>query len=300
MSTKTTNVGRRLRRGLTAGGVVGTVGIVMGVLASSTSSHASTASVTPAPAAQSTTVVDPSDGLTFSPPSQDSSSAPAMNADQAWATYAETAVGKSEPVVPQGLSVQLGGVSLPVSTSDSSMGYVFQNELAYAYTMDDVACAAPSIEAEQSMTKSCREWTFVDANTGVHIFTVFRPMAAPSTPAKASASASAKCPAPSRGAKTHRLQLRRGAHDARTVVVQRRSIVVVKAKLRGYRMATPHAFTHRAAVCKLSVHRGHGGAVSARFEAVHAARVRFGSVAESRSGPPNPLTLGYAKIVHKH
>ncbi|HWB66187.1 MAG TPA: hypothetical protein VG708_05100 [Mycobacteriales bacterium] len=278
---------------LAAVAVIAATGI--GVAATSHAS-ASPQAPTQATAVDSTTVLDTSDGLTLAPPTDAIGSiSPQLSADAAWAKYA-AAAGVTEPTVPAGLSVQLGSLTLPVSiyVPASEQTNVVNHELSYAYSLPGVGCQT-TLPSQAASGTECTEWTFLDANTGEHVLTMFQPNPGAGTAQARSAVTVSQCRA-ARNATQHTLLLRRGVHRARTVHVSKGDVVRVRARLRGYRMGIPHAVTHRSAVCKIRARRGSHGRATAWFKALHTKRVRFASVAESRSGPPNPLALGYAKI----
>jgi hypothetical protein len=125
--------------------------------------------------ADTTTVLDQDTGLTLGPADDASpTSTPGLTADQAWATYASAAAGKSEPTVPNGVDVEVGSLSIPSSDlgPQDDWKYLVRNELVYAYSLTSPCYSTlPTAVA----TSICTEWTFIDAATGEHIETNFQP-----------------------------------------------------------------------------------------------------------------------------
>jgi hypothetical protein len=127
---------------------------------------ATTSGNTRAAAVTSTIVLDPYvDGEVFAPPPADAS--PALTAQQAIDIYA----GKRGTKVPPGVTVQLGLFTLPVgpdcglecengNTVSHGKVYSWLNQLVYGLSRWE--CPAGS----KKPAWKCREWDFLDANTG--------------------------------------------------------------------------------------------------------------------------------------
>lgn len=138
--------------------------------AASQRSHAAATAVA---AVVSSAELDPTDGLTLAPPSDAMpTSSPMLSADDAWSIYSSSA-GTPESSVPSRLSVELGALTLPVSDlgPTDSREYVANNELVYAYYLD-----AGCLSTLPTDNTQCREWTFLDANSGQHILTFYQPL----------------------------------------------------------------------------------------------------------------------------
>ena len=99
--------------------------------------------------------IDASVGEVFSPPPLNHQQ-PTMSASDAWLSYARLN-GSPETSMPSEVTVQLGLLTLPPQAD---------NELAYGYSW--TSCPVPMTPGSPTGTL-CREWLFLDANTGRQI-----------------------------------------------------------------------------------------------------------------------------------
>lgn len=149
-----------------------TATVVVVLFAATGTSHGSTG--TAAQPFVSTNVIDSAIDLTMGPAPQRASTG-TLSPDQAWSAYATTA-GYAEPTVPSGIAVGVGDLNEPINSSSASsqaLIYAAQNELVYSYSKSGVGCFNTNPSAISSGT--CTEWTFLDANTGAHVLTVYVP-----------------------------------------------------------------------------------------------------------------------------
>lgn len=175
------NVQMRARhRVLSVCAFAGAVAVSLSACSGSTHPTASQgAASTAAPPVSSTMVIDKDIGDTLAAPSQAvGSSRPRLSPDTAWARYAEAATGKSEPTVPRGVVVALGSLSVPVDDRgpQSSWKYTTYRQLVYAYSLSPTGCISTLPSVHQTH-RTCTEWTFLNADTGLHVLSTFTPNA---------------------------------------------------------------------------------------------------------------------------
>jgi hypothetical protein len=79
-------------------------------------------------------------------------------------------------VVPQGIAVELGSLSVPSEDHGpkSTWVYTTYRRLVYAYSLGGVGCLS-TLPSAQVSHRACTEWTFLDAGSGLHLLTTWVP-----------------------------------------------------------------------------------------------------------------------------
>jgi hypothetical protein len=147
--------------------LIGISGAVAGVLVGTAcgvrpSGHADAA----AGSVRSTIAIQP--GITFAPPP--TNAAPRRTAEQVFADY-ERRLGapRVDWAIPAKVSVELGLFTLAIGKgSNGKEAYTAHNVLAYGYSSHSCP-ASRNPRVKKLPPNPCREWDFLNANTGAQI-----------------------------------------------------------------------------------------------------------------------------------
>jgi hypothetical protein len=109
--------------------------------------------------------IDPFVRETFGP--APASARPALTARQAWAMYTKVNTSYKTSAIPSNITVYLGLLTLPTGPNGSGP-YTAHNELAYGYSWHSCPVSR-NPRVKRLPANPCREWNFLDANTGRQI-----------------------------------------------------------------------------------------------------------------------------------
>ena len=107
-------------------------------------------------------------GVTFAPPS--ANAAPSMTAQQVYKDFMRhLGARRANWAIPANVEVQLGLFTLPVGLAANGRKlYVAHNVLAYGYSWHSCPVSR-NPRVKKLPPNPCREWNFLDANTGAQI-----------------------------------------------------------------------------------------------------------------------------------
>jgi hypothetical protein len=140
------------------------VAAMIGTAVSCTHGHENR--VAPHASRSTSTAIDLGSDITFT--TGLGASHPQISAVRAWSLYATHGKGHARRAIPNNTKPLLGRLT--------GSGEIERRVWAFEYRTP-VGCLNTLTTAAGSQSKGCNEWTFLDANSGRHVLTTFRPIA---------------------------------------------------------------------------------------------------------------------------